>query len=134
MELGASAFIPVIFVPGFLWFRTYYDGKQMISRLGNPFTPPKWLLDSGYPDYRVVIAKVSALELPNDVTLDGELFGGRGEFQSTVSIVKTMNSPHWQGITFQVRLAFYLGCILILLVYARFSIYPLEATIRSKIV
>jgi DNA ligase-1 len=43
------------------------------------------------------------LELPTDVTLDGELFGGRGEFQSTVSIVKTMNSPHWKGITFQVH-------------------------------
>lgn len=36
------------------------------------------------------------------MTLDGELFGGRGQFQSTVSIVKTINSPHWKGITFQV--------------------------------
>lgn len=42
-------------------------------------------------------------ELPKDVTLDGELFGGRGEFQSTVSVVKTVNSPHWKTITFQVR-------------------------------
>ncbi|ESK91269.1 dna ligase [Moniliophthora roreri MCA 2997] len=66
--------------------RTFYDGKGMVSRLGNPFTPPKWFLD----------------KLPKDVTLDGELFGGRGEFQSTVSIVKTVNSPHWQKITFQV--------------------------------
>ncbi|KZT30991.1 DNA ligase/mRNA capping enzyme [Neolentinus lepideus HHB14362 ss-1] len=64
----------------------YYDGKGMISRLGNPFTPPKWLLE----------------KLPKGVTLDGELFSGRGEFQSTVSIVKTVNSPHWQNITFQV--------------------------------
>jgi len=46
---------------------------------------------------------VSALELPKDVTLDGELYGGRGEFQSTVSIVKTVNSIHWKNITFQVR-------------------------------
>ncbi|KAJ3720399.1 hypothetical protein C8R42DRAFT_86826 [Lentinula raphanica] len=66
--------------------RTFYDGKAMYSRLGNPFTPPKWFLDA----------------LPKDVTLDGELFGGRGEFQNTVSIVKTMNSPHWKGITFHV--------------------------------
>ncbi|KAG6866902.1 hypothetical protein C0991_003817 [Blastosporella zonata] len=66
--------------------RTYYDGKDMISRLGNPFTPPKWFLE----------------KLPKDVTLDGELFGGRGQFQSTVSIVKTINSPHWKGITFQI--------------------------------
>lgn len=60
-------------------------------------------------------------ELPKDVTLDGEvsnqytcwispyeadlfhkLFGGRSNFQDTVSIVKTMNSPHWKNITFQV--------------------------------
>lgn len=66
--------------------RTYYDGKRMISRLGNPFTPPTWFLD----------------KLPKDITLDGELFGGRGEFQNTVSVVKTVNSPHWQGITFQI--------------------------------
>ncbi|KXN82465.1 DNA ligase [Leucoagaricus sp. SymC.cos] len=66
--------------------RTYYDGKRMVSRLGNAFTPPQWFLD----------------KLPKDVTLDGELFSGRGEFQSTVSIVKTVNSPHWKNITFQV--------------------------------
>lgn len=35
------------------------------------------------------------------MTLDGELFGGRGKFQDTVSIVKTVNSPHWKNITFQ---------------------------------
>ncbi|KAL0961041.1 hypothetical protein HGRIS_006031 [Hohenbuehelia grisea] len=66
--------------------RAYFDGKRMISRLGNPFTPPQWFLD----------------KLPKDVTLDGELFGGRGQFQSTVSIVKTVNSPHWKNITFQI--------------------------------
>ncbi|KAF8579883.1 DNA ligase/mRNA capping enzyme [Ramaria rubella] len=66
--------------------RVFYDGKQMISRLGNPFTPPKDLL----------------AKLPRDITLDGELFGGRGKFQDTVSVVKTINSPHWQSITFQV--------------------------------
>ncbi|KAG9084877.1 hypothetical protein FRC06_003853, partial [Ceratobasidium sp. 370] len=40
--------------------------------------------------------------LPKNVTLDGELFGGRGKFQDTVSVVKTINSPHWQNITFQI--------------------------------
>ncbi|KIM38613.1 hypothetical protein M413DRAFT_239846 [Hebeloma cylindrosporum] len=65
--------------------RTYYDGKQFLSRLGNPFTPPNWFID----------------KLPKDVTLDGELYGGRGNFQSTVSIVKTVNSIHWKNITFQ---------------------------------
>ncbi|KAJ3511849.1 hypothetical protein NLJ89_g3864 [Agrocybe chaxingu] len=66
--------------------RTFYDGKQFISRLGNAFTPPNWFLD----------------KLPTDVTLDGELYGGRGEFQSTVSIVKTVNSVHWRNISFQI--------------------------------
>ncbi|KAK2459959.1 hypothetical protein APHAL10511_008044 [Amanita phalloides] len=66
--------------------RTYFDGKTFISRLGNPFTPPKWFFE----------------DLPKDVTLDGELFGGRRKFQDTVSVVKTINSPHWQEITFQI--------------------------------
>ncbi|KAF8179188.1 DNA ligase/mRNA capping enzyme [Pholiota molesta] len=66
--------------------RTFWDGAQFVSRLGNPFTPPNWFLD----------------KLPKDVTLDGELYGGRGEFQSTVSIVKTVNSVHWKNITFQI--------------------------------
>jgi len=30
---------------------TYYDGKQFISRLGNPFTPPNWFLDSTYAKF-----------------------------------------------------------------------------------
>jgi len=64
----------------------FWDGKRMISRLGNPFTPPKWFIE----------------KLPKDVTLDGELFGGRGQFQSTVSVVKTPNTPRWKDITFQI--------------------------------
>ena len=31
-----------------------------------------------------------------------QLFGGRGAFQSTVSVVKTRNSSRWSEITFQV--------------------------------
>ena len=84
------------------FFRTLYDGKGMISRLGNPFTPPKWFLDSQYQSPSGCHVTQPVSELPKDMMLDGELFGGRGEFQSTVSIVKTMNSPHWKGITFQV--------------------------------
>ncbi|EIM79127.1 nucleic acid-binding protein [Stereum hirsutum FP-91666 SS1] len=41
-------------------------------------------------------------ELPKDVTLDGELFGGRGEFQTTAGIVKTMGLKGWKNITFQI--------------------------------
>jgi len=96
--------------------RTYYDGTKMISRLGNPFFPPEWFLESKYPmhllpRYQSIDRSYSSpvLGLPKDVTLDGELFAGRGEFQSTVSIVRTANSPHWKNITFQVNI-FFLFC------------------------
>ncbi|KAK0061787.1 DNA ligase [Biomphalaria pfeifferi] len=32
--------------------------------------------------------------------LDGELFGGWGQFQSTVSIAKTPQSPKWNDIKY----------------------------------
>jgi DNA ligase-1 len=34
--------------------------------------------------------------------LDGELFGGRKKFQSTVSIVKTPEHQHWNKIVYHV--------------------------------
>jgi hypothetical protein len=40
-----------------LWnsnLRTYFDGKRMISRLGNPFAPPKWFLESMNPHIAVL--------------------------------------------------------------------------------
>lgn len=40
-------------------------------------------------------------KLPKNVTLDGELFAGRGKFPETVSIVKTTNSSKWNSITLQ---------------------------------
>ncbi|KDR84542.1 hypothetical protein GALMADRAFT_275522 [Galerina marginata CBS 339.88] len=52
--------------------RAFYDGTHFFSRLGNAFTPPNWFHDS------------------------------RGQFQSTVSIVKTVNSVHWKNISFQI--------------------------------
>ena len=36
------------------------------------------------------------------MTLDGELFGGRGEFQSTVAIVKNAGSPRWKEISYHI--------------------------------
>ena len=36
------------------------------------------------------------------MTLDGELFGGRGKFQTTVSIVKTAGSGRWKDIQFYI--------------------------------
>ena len=85
-------------------YSTFYDGKQFLSRLGNPFTPPVWFLESATKTsfHRGFDSSVLLAELPKDITLDGELYGGRGEFQSTVSIVKTVNSIHWKNISFQV--------------------------------
>lgn len=61
-------------------FRCFY------SRLGNPFYAPKWFTK----------------DLPTDMHLDGELFGGRKMFQSTVSIVKTPECDQWKKIKYHV--------------------------------
>jgi DNA ligase-1 len=43
--------------------RAYWDGKTFYSRLGNEFIAPSWFIQ----------------DLPSDMALDGELFGGRGQ-------------------------------------------------------
>ncbi len=66
--------------------RAYWDGRQLWSRLGNPFLAPDWFLEG----------------LPS-VPLDGELWGGRRQFQRTVSIVRRQDrGPHWREIRFVV--------------------------------
>jgi DNA ligase-1 len=66
--------------------RAYWDGKSLISRLGNAFAAPKWFLDALPP-----------------VILDGELWGGRKRFQRTVSVVRRQDaSDAWREITFVV--------------------------------
>ena len=66
--------------------RAYWDGKTFYSRLGNEFIPPSWFIK----------------DFPKDMTLDGELFGGRGKFQKTVSIVKTPGSGRWKDIQYYI--------------------------------
>lgn len=67
--------------------RSYWTGTEFISRLGNKFPVPKWFID----------------KMPKDIKLDGELFGGRGQFQTTVSIVKNSSmDQEWNQIVFQV--------------------------------
>ncbi|KAL3860121.1 hypothetical protein ACJMK2_010286 [Sinanodonta woodiana] len=66
--------------------RAYWNGRCFYSRLGNAFVAPKWFTK----------------DLPPDMCLDGELFGGRKQFQSTVSIVKTPDHQHWNKIKFHV--------------------------------
>lgn len=68
--------------------RAFWDAKQRVflSRLGNVYPAPDWFT-TGFPD---------------DVNLDGELFGGRGKFQSTVGIAKTDGSKHWDQLVYKV--------------------------------
>jgi DNA ligase-1 len=66
--------------------RAYWDGKQLISRLGNAFHAPDWFID----------------KLPR-VALDGELWGGRKQFQKTVGVVRRQDkSEHWKAISYVV--------------------------------
>ncbi|GAB9467667.1 Wrky transcription factor 19 [Globisporangium polare] len=68
--------------------RAFWDAKQhaFLSRLGNAYPAPDWFT-KGFPD---------------DVNLDGELFGGRGKFQTTVGIAKTDGSKHWDQLVYKV--------------------------------
>ena len=66
--------------------RGYWDGQQMLSKNGNVLYPPKEF----------------TRDLP-PFALEGELWGGRGRFQQTVSIVKRQQ-PHagWLQINFAI--------------------------------
>ena len=66
--------------------RAYWDGEKLLSRNGNPFAVPAWFV-ADFPK----------------IALDGELWGGRGNFQKTVSVV-TRDTPHkgWQAIQYMV--------------------------------
>src|SRR5262245_32329228 len=66
--------------------RAYWDGKQLLSRLGNLFHAPDWFLE-GLPD----------------APLDGELWIDRKRFQRTVSIVRRQDrSDLWREVRFVV--------------------------------
>jgi DNA ligase-1 len=62
--------------------RAYWDGTAIFSRVGNKFPAPAEFLAA----------------MPAGVHLDGELYGGRGIFQTTVSIVRSSKrSNEWMG-------------------------------------
>lgn len=66
--------------------RAFWDGRQLISRLGNPFFAPDWFV-AGLPD----------------VPLDGELWLGRKMFQRAVSVVRRQDkSEHWRQLRYVV--------------------------------
>ncbi|KAI9324886.1 hypothetical protein DFJ73DRAFT_767977 [Zopfochytrium polystomum] len=68
--------------------RAYFDpvARTLSSREGNRFYAPAWFVKP----------------FPKDMSLDGELFIGRGRFSETVSVVKSHESPHWNRITYKV--------------------------------
>lgn len=67
--------------------RAVWNGENFLSRNGNAFNVPEWFKSS----------------MPS-VTLDGELWMGRGRFQETVGIVRSNKpqDPRWHEIKFHV--------------------------------
>lgn len=64
--------------------RAYWDGRRLISRLGNTFHAPDWFVE-GFPDS----------------PLDGELWIARKQFQRTVGIVRRQDrSDHWKEVSY----------------------------------
>ncbi len=64
--------------------RAYWDGKHLLSRLGNVLHAPDWFV----------------ADLP-ETPLDGELWLARKSFQRTVSIVRRQDkSDHWRKISY----------------------------------
>ncbi len=64
--------------------RAYWNGKQLVSRQGYPFTPPAGYLDH-FPPY----------------PLDGELFSRRGQFEQISAAVRSA-SGNWHNIKLHV--------------------------------
>ncbi len=66
--------------------RAYWDGARFLSRLGNEFFAPAWFTE----------------RLPR-TPLDGELWGGRKQFQRTVSTVRRQDrSEAWREVRYLV--------------------------------
>lgn len=67
--------------------RAYWDGTELKSRLGNRIHAPKWFTD----------------QLPPYIHLDGELWGGRNNFQRTISIVRSQSkNEEWKHVHYWV--------------------------------
>jgi len=67
--------------------RCYWNGSTMYTRNGNTFQPPGWFKKA----------------LPTDMTLDGELWSKRADFQKIVSIVRRQDeNEEWKNIKYMV--------------------------------
>ena len=67
--------------------RAFWNGEILTSRNGKILNAPKWWIEN----------------LPKDISLDGELWSKRGEFQRIISIVNDkIPSKQWQDIKFMI--------------------------------
>ena len=67
--------------------RALFDGEFLFSRTGKKIIPPAYWIE----------------QIPSGALLDGELFIGRGEFQETVSIVRSFKEDKgWDKIKYKV--------------------------------
>ena len=67
--------------------RAYWNGRQLLSRQGNPYIAPNWFT-TGFPSY----------------PLDGELWAGRSNFEKLVSIVRKQHpiDSEWRQVKYMV--------------------------------
>jgi len=67
--------------------RGYWNGSQLLSKQGNPFTAPEWFTES----------------FPHQ-PLDGELWIGREQFEAVSSVVRTQDNTNaeWKKIKFMI--------------------------------
>lgn len=67
--------------------RGYWDGRQLLTRAGNPIAAPSWFT-AGWPA----------------TPLDGELWAGRGQFSQAVSTVRQRQADdaQWRNLRFMV--------------------------------
>ena len=63
--------------------RAFWNGEDLISRQGYKFSAPKEFLKN-FPNF----------------ALDGELFFKRGEFEKTISIIRSKNYEDWQNLNY----------------------------------
>lgn len=65
--------------------RAYWDGQRLFSKSGRILSPPNYFIRN-FPNY----------------ALDGELWAGRGQFETTLSIVQSDNKSRWSQLTLMV--------------------------------
>jgi DNA ligase-1 len=65
--------------------RAFWDGQKFISKMGNEIKCPHWLIE----------------EMPQEMTLDGELWLGRGTLEILFEALKVgPKCQHWQSIKY----------------------------------